>query len=300
MEGHTIRNPPDTVMFFFPLLMTSAIAPPFELKDGDRVAWIGSTITEREQKYGYWETALLCQWPDRKITIRNLGWSGDTVEGIARAGFDMPAKGYERLVKAVKDQKPTVIFISYGSVEALEGWTPSRFGKGLQTLLDDLAEVKARTVLFTPTPLEGKNKEGNDRLAAFAQVIRDFHDREGYSTADLSFLLNNHQKKAEPGLNFTDNGLHFSEAGYESTIPDLFSSLNLSWAGVNPDKFEAVRKAVIKKNELFFHYWRPQNETYLFGFRKHEQGNNAKEVTEFEKLIENAEKEIQKLVSRSR
>ena len=34
-------------------------------KDGDRVVWIGSAVAEREQKYGYWETALLMQWPDR-------------------------------------------------------------------------------------------------------------------------------------------------------------------------------------------------------------------------------------------
>ena len=29
------------------------------------------------------------------------------------------------------------------------------------------------------------------------------------------------------------------------------------------------------RQELYFYRWRPQNEIYLFGFRKHEQGNNA-------------------------
>lgn len=55
---------------------------------------------------------------------------------------------------------------------------------------------------------------------------------------------------------------------------------------------EKLRHAILAKNELFFHRWRPQNETYLFGFRKHEQGNNAREIPMFDPLIEKAEAEI--------
>lgn len=58
---------------------------------------------------------------------------------------------------------------------------------------------------------------------------------------------------------------------------------------------DKLRHAILAKNELFFHRWRPQNETYLFGFRKHEQGNNAREIPMFDPLIEKAEAEIAKL-----
>ena len=58
---------------------------------------------------------------------------------------------------------------------------------------------------------------------------------------------------------------------------------------------EKLRQAIIAKNQLFFYRWRPQNETYLFGFRKHEQGNNAKEIPMFDPLIEQDEAEIAKL-----
>jgi hypothetical protein len=34
------------------------------------------------------------------------------------------------------------------------------------------------------------------------------------------------------------------------------------------------------ENDLFFHRFRPANSTYLFGFRKHEQGQNAKEMAD--------------------
>ena len=46
---------------------------------------------------------------------------------------------------------------------------------------------------------------------------------------------------------------------------------------------------------MFFHRYRPQNETYLFLFRKHEQGNNAAEIPQFDPIVEDLEKQIQQL-----
>jgi lysophospholipase L1-like esterase len=60
---------------------------------------------------------------------------------------------------------------------------------------------------------------------------------------------------------------------------------------------EAMREAIRGKNELYFHRWRPQNEPYLFGFRKHEQGNNAVEIPQFDPLVEAKEAEIQRLAA---
>lgn len=62
---------------------------------------------------------------------------------------------------------------------------------------------------------------------------------------------------------------------------------------LNPE-FEAVRQLTIRKNELYFYRWRPQNITYLFGFRKHEQGNNASEIAQFDPLIAQLEEQIAK------
>jgi putative heme-binding domain-containing protein len=61
------------------------------------------------------------------------------------------------------------------------------------------------------------------------------------------------------------------------------------------DQAEQLRQAIFKKNQLYFDRWRPQNETYLFGFRKHEQGQNAKEIPMFDPLIKEQEARIAKL-----
>ena len=58
------------------------------------------------------------------------------------------------------------------------------------------------------------------------------------------------------------------------------------------EQAEELRQAILKKNELYFNRWRPQNETYLFGFRKHEQGQNAKEIPMFDPLISEQEAKI--------
>ena len=62
--------------------------------------------------------------------------------------------------------------------------------------------------------------------------------------------------------------------------------------GPQLEQAEELRQTILKKNELFFHRWRPQNNTYLFLFRKHEQGQNAKEIPQFDPLIEEQEQKI--------
>jgi hypothetical protein len=63
-------------------------------------------------------------------------------------------------------------------------------------------------------------------------------------------------------------------------------------SGPERDQVERLRKAIVEKNRLYFYRWRPQNETYLFGFRKKEQGNNAREIPMFDPLVDAKETEI--------
>ena len=86
----------------------------------------------------------------------------------------------------------------------------------------------------------------------------------------------------QPVLNATADEWGAGRNIFKSTAPEF----------VQADK---LRQAIVAKNQLFFYRWRPQNETYLFGFRKHEQGNNAKEIPMFDPLIEKDEAEIARL-----
>src|SRR5262249_43015918 len=61
------------------------------------------------------------------------------------------------------------------------------------------------------------------------------------------------------------------------------------------EQVEQLRQAIVEKNRLYFYRWRPQNETYLYGFRKDEQGQNAREVPLFDPLVAKMEEEIARL-----
>jgi lysophospholipase L1-like esterase len=363
-------------------------ADPFELVDGDRVVWIGSTLIEREQRSGYWETALTCRYPDRTILFRNLGWSGDTVFGDARAGFDTPADGFRRLVDQTRSLRPTVILVGYGSNESFAGQGAlPRFRQGLAQLLDALAPARARIVLLSPLPQENLGRplpdpgRHNQDLRLYRDAIRTLAAQRGCRFIDFVELLD-----GRPGESLTDNGIHLTPFGYWRTtgllerglgLPPIpwrvdfelhttsasqgvrvdrvrsYSSLlmkdtvlptppppadcpagshptperSLRVRGLGPGKYalkidgrlvsvakaeewasgvalnrgpefeqvERLRAVIVEKNRLYFQRWRPQNETYLFGFRKAEQGQNAREVSQLDPLIADLEAEIGRL-----
>src|SRR5690349_9642521 len=50
------------------LCLAARAAPGFELRDGDRVLFIGDTFFEREVDYGHIETRLTAAFPDRNVT----------------------------------------------------------------------------------------------------------------------------------------------------------------------------------------------------------------------------------------
>jgi lysophospholipase L1-like esterase len=238
------------------------------------------------------------------LKVRNLGWSGDDVFGLARRAFDLtdPDIGRKRLVELTIAEKPTAILICYGTNESFEGEAGlDRFKKGLGKLLDELAPTKARIALMSPPPMEDKGRPlpdpgpQNKRLAIYREAIKQIADARGLSFVDFFQAIGG---KAEAMAGLTDNGLHLTEDGFKKTTGAFAKALGLPEEGGYSEALEPVRQAIQKKNELYFHRWRPQNQTYLFGFRKHEQGRNAREIVEFDPLVAAAEAEIDKLIKK--
>src|SRR5438067_13823919 len=119
------------------------------LPESGRVAFIGNTFVERDQAFGYFETRLILGFRDKEIVFRNLGWSGDTVRGEARAGFGQPLDGFNALVKQVGELKPDLIFLNYGLNESFAGAAGvEAFKSELGKLLDALSLEGRRVVIF--------------------------------------------------------------------------------------------------------------------------------------------------------
>jgi hypothetical protein len=395
-----IDNWKTTVKRFLPLLSLGLLfadhfsfaSEKFELVDGDRVVLLGGTLIEREPEYGYWETLLTIRHPERNITFRNLGWSGDTVFCEARAQFDPPAVGFRNLQEQLRILKPTVILVAYGANESFDGEAGlPRFRQGLVTLLNMLAETKARIVLLSPPPQEDLGRplpnpaEHNRHLLLYRDAIGREAEKRRYLFVDLFAMIGDGAQK-NPPVPLTDNGIHFNSYGYwrsgfimeqilgppaphwlvdinidgkilemksaklieiktsplrfqvtDSKLPappppadstlspapprilkirrlppgkyalhvdgrPVASGTAAEWdggvkltRGPELDQVEKLRGLIVEKNRFYFHRWRPENETYLFGFRKKEQGKNAKEIPEFDALIAKMETETAKL-----
>jgi len=378
----------------------------FDLKDGDRVVFLGATFIEREGQWGYLEAALTARYPDRNITFRNLGWSGDTVWGEARARFGDQREGFNHLTRFLRGASPTVILVAYGHNESYEGEAGlARFDEGMKKLLPVLEETGARIAFISPHQLENKgaplpnHAKQNENIYLYTDAIAKITAQKGYPFFNLFTMPPCKACEVLPGatgdgdgpamgqsksLDLTYNGIHLNDVGYwqvaqtllaqigehqawraridgagktkeaqgvkienvkksdttasftatDSTLPvSLAGKLphpqrmlalegmkagkyelridgkavaqgtagaqGLLWlaptAGPSYDQASQLRELINKKNELFFHYWRPANETYIYLFRKHEQGNNAVEMPQFIPLVEAEEKKIAEL-----
>ncbi|MFN0020035.1 MAG: GDSL-type esterase/lipase family protein [Pirellulaceae bacterium] len=408
--GELVEGGSDTVVLSKPRNREKGL---FEFRDGDRVVFLGSAFIERLQNTGHLETMLTAAMPSKNITFRNLGWSGDTVWGDARAVFGGRADGFKRLLSDVALCNPTVLIVCYGENEAYAGEAGlEEFRTGLSTLLDSLEATGARIVLLgprqhekLPPPLPDPAKYNAD-LRKYNDVIGQVAKEREHSFIDLYETLT---PKLIPGdevanraiiaaFTLTNDGVHLSDYGY-STISSrlarllgagheprgfdvdtraasfdatsivlsnaqihsngaMFEGVDrhapvisresthgiqevpltgfLSFKGLEKGKYEfrvdgvvvpistyggtferaldnealkealyvdpksqlqadSLRQAINEKNTLYFHRYRPQNETYLFLFRKHEQGNNAVEIPQFDPLIAELEKKIAEL-----
>ena len=273
---------------------------PFPIEDGDRIVFIGGTFVERDVRYGCIETLFTHHFYEKNLTFRNLGWSADTVGGISRASFDSPRVGYDRLVKHAGDAKPTVILLQAGQNESFNGKTGlDDFREGLNKLLDDLKPIGTRIALVSPTlqenlgpPLPDPELHNAD-IRMYADAVKSIAGERGFYFVDLVREL-----PVSTGITMrprTDNGLHFTEEGYWDAAQAMIRGLGYQVPNPDREELEPLRKVIQEKNRLFFNKWRPQNETYIYGFRKHEQGQHAAEIPQFDPLIEEQEARIARI-----
>lgn len=284
--------------------VADAAPPPLKLKSGDRVIFLGNTMIERSQKFGRWESVFLRSFPEAKLSFRNLGWSGDTVWADSRGIFDPPAVGYQRMIKQIEELKPTLIVLGYGGNEAFAGekGLPA-FENQLHKLLTDLKSTEAKILIVSPHRYESQGAplpdpaEHNRDLKAYAESLQQIAHKGNYYFVDLYNQLIP-EPAGDPGLKWTTNSIHLTDAGYQKAAEIIAADLGLQPITLTRDVDQQVRDLTFEKNRQYFYNWRPQNITYLLGFRKHEQGQNAKELPQFIPLIEKNEAEIHSLVSR--
>ena len=266
------------------------------IRSGDRIALVGGGFIERMQQHDWLEAFLTKAVPD--TTYRNLGWGGDTCYGDARAVFGSRPDGYSRLLRDLDLAKPSVAIVCYGENECWEGERGLKsFHDAYQRLVNDLKAKGSRVIVMLPRQRETTSLVEPERTAAYNLALRLYNEQakqianaENFPIVDLeSFQLKD---------TLTLDGVYWSESGYKAVAVEICKQLGVA-SIPSPDTLTELRKTINAKNAWFFHRYRPQNETYLFLFRKHEQGNNAVELEQIDPQIATLETQIGSIAKQS-
>lgn len=191
--------------------------PPLEFQHRERVVFLGSSLFENELTRGYLEFALASRWPDRELTFRNLGWTGDNVFGEARSTFTNPPTPYQQLLQQITDSKPDYVLIAYGSIESQQGQEGlTRFTEGLLKIIDTVEALGAEPILLSTIPVRQAGSPENTgiqnrNLKLYADAISGIAARRQKRYVDLYSPVqqNNGEIYLANGIHLNDNGYYF-------------------------------------------------------------------------------------------
>lgn len=272
------------------------------LHAGDRIAWLGGTLIERAGETGALEAELSLRAPLAGLTYANLGWSGDSFSGRARAVFGSTAEGRMRRLEDLRLSGASVVAIAYGMSELLNRDLDLDKVKDYESELRELilaiqAQGK-RAVLLLPPKLSD-DIEGTGAEPTYREVCASYQLR---SPALVGMIRRVAADMEIPRIDLPEihtsmfeSGTYLSQTGYRkwanSAADAMFASAASPTVSSRTGEAELYRLGA-ESQRLFFDMHRPQNETYLLLFRKHEQGNNAVEIGQYRPLVAEAQLQL--------
>lgn len=185
------------VVFNLLVLCASGLAGEFFVRDGDRVVFLGDSITEQRLYTTYIEAYALTRHPNWKLWFRNVGWGGDTAWLRQRAHPDEKqlfaaedalqqrmvensvGRGLERDVLPLK---PTVVTVKFGMNDhAYQSFREDIFKAYVRSqtqIAKVLHEHGARVAFLTPQPIEEKRADPdkdvkNESLRKFSDGLKE-------------------------------------------------------------------------------------------------------------------------------
>ena len=258
-----------------PAAAAAPASPRLELRASDRVILIGNTLAERQQYFNHFESLLLAAYPTLNLSVRNLGWSADTLTLQPRPLNFGDAKQHLTTWRA------DVMLAFFGANESFEGETGvPQFEKDLEAYVATHraaaynGKTAPRIVLVSPiahekldrlvhVDVDGRNRE----LARYTEAMRRVAVRLDVPFADVYTPTLQAMAAAKSPL--TVNGMHLNDEGDRVFARILLDALGLKAGTVVPrgKAFTDLRASVSEKNRLFFLRWRPLNAEYVVGRR---------------------------------
>jgi lysophospholipase L1-like esterase len=216
--------------------LPACFAPKVSLQTGDRIIFLGDSITQFGDEPGGYVSlvrdTLAVRHPDMELEIIGAGISGNKVPDLQ-----------ERLSTDVISLRPTVVFIYIGindvwhSTMAWGGTPQDRYEEGLTGIINRITATGAGAVLCTPTVI-GERHDGTNPLDGlldeYAGISRRVAKATGIHLLDLrkfflKYLRTHNLENREAGI-LTGDGVHLNAAGNRlvaSEVLHVFGELGL-------------------------------------------------------------------------
>ena len=258
------------VCFIWVALASSTLAADagFFLHGGDRVVFLGDSITEQKLYTTYIEAYTVTRFPKQTFAFWNSGWGGDTSwlrmrshtdeKALFAAQADEQQKMVEKAVDAclsrdVLSFKPTVVTVNFGMND--HNYEPFRedifraYVRSQTEIVKVLAKNGVRVVLLTPQPIEERRPDPdkdprNESLRKFSNGLKDVAAKQGALFVDqfdpyMAIMMREHAARADACTGGGD-AVHPSPVGHtlmawiilkELKAPALVSSAELDVSG---------------------------------------------------------------------
>ena len=199
-------KPPLKSIWYLPLVLIASLSShgeDFFLHNGDRVIFLGDSITEQRLYTTYIEAYALTRHPDWHLWFRNVGWGGDTSWLRQRSHpnedqlFAADSSEQQKMVQDSVGQglqrdvlplKPTAVTVDFGMNDhEYQAFRPDIFRAYIRSqteIAKDLQDAGARVAFLTPQPIEEKRPDPdkdvrNISLRKFSDGLKEVAGKTG-------------------------------------------------------------------------------------------------------------------------
>ena len=200
---------------------SAADKPEFPFKDGDRVAWVGSSSTN----IGVWpktmEFLLHSRHPELKIEFKKQSSGGGTF-----------ATGVEKLDGWLDDFKPTLVVFNYGGNDANAGEKGlPKFRENIEKCVAKVQAHKARFLFSTNQAADVRKatKLATERRKLYADALLAFAQEKKWRAVDVFHPLEQLQaggQKENGAYTILKDTIHLTDSAYIAWGYFLYEGLN--------------------------------------------------------------------------
>jgi len=223
------------------------------IKPGDRVLFLGDSITHAGHYVSIVEATLRAAHPGTIPDLINLGLPSETCSGLSEPDHPWPRPDvHERLDRALAKVKPDVVFACYGMNDGiyypLSAERFAAYRAGVDRLIEKVKATGAKLVLMTPPafdplPLKQQGKllpAGAEKYAYFAiyedydSVLQEYAKWIMRQRQRVDLVIDLHtpvldyvaeRRQSNPNFTMSPDGVHVNEEGHRVLAAAILAAL---------------------------------------------------------------------------